>query len=256
MSTTSALHQEHNPNSIEVFFWATPNGHKITIAAEELGLPYVIRPIDIGAGVQFNPEFLKVNPNSKIPAIRDPQGLGDGQPLTVFESGAILQYLARKAGNKLYGADERSRAKVDEWLFWQVGGIGPIFGNFNHFVRYAPKMVDDVSKLTYGRERFSKETDRLLGVLDKQLQDHPYVAGNDFTIADVAIWPWMQVLPGVEKPLAGYANVAAWVERVRARPAVQRALAVGKEHVHDVAKLSPEQQASLLKTLFGAKPAA
>jgi len=236
------------PQPIDVYYWATPNGFKITIALEELGVPYNLHPIDISAGAQFKPEFLKISPNNKIPAIVDPNG-PDGQPISVFESGVILQYLARKFG-KLYGNNERQRINTDEWLTWQVSGLGPMAGQVSHFTRYAPALVDDPTKLTYSRERYSKEVNRLLGVLDHQLQGKEFITG-DYSIADIASLPWVHILPNMEIPLTPFPNVVAWVERLKARPAVQRGLVAGKEHSKNLANLTPEQRAEATKILFG-----
>ena len=171
---------------IELHYWPTPNGKKITIALHEMGLPYNLNLVNIGKGDQFTPEFLAISPNNRMPAIVDPDG-PDGQPISVFKSGAILQYLARKTG-RFYGAGERERVAVEEWLFWQVGGVGPMAGQAHHFLRYAPTM-DPPQVLPYAQARYRREVGRLYGVLDKRLADREYVAG-DYSIADMAIWPW------------------------------------------------------------------
>ena len=173
---------------IDLYYWPTPNGWKITIALEEMGLPYRVRLVHIGAGDQFAPEFLAIAPNNRIPAIVDPDG-PDGRPISVFESGAILQYLARKTG-KFHGATERERVEVDQWLFWQMGGVGPMAGQANHFLRYAPSL-DPSQDLPYAN-RYRREVGRLYGVLDRRLADREFVAGPFLSIADMAIWPWAQ----------------------------------------------------------------
>ena len=170
------------PKPIELYFWPTPNGWKISIALEELKLPYVLKLVNIGKGEQFEPSFLKIAPNNRMPAIVDPDGPG-GKPISVFESGAILQYLGRKTG-KFYPQDERARVAVEEWLFWQVGGLGPMAGQNHHFSRYAPE------KIPYAIERYVKETNRLYGVLNRRLADREFVAGA-YSIADMAAYPWV-----------------------------------------------------------------
>ena len=174
---------------IDLYYWPTPNGWKITIALEELALPYKIHLVDIGAGDQFKPDFLKIAPNNRMPAIVDPCG-PDGEPISIFESGAILQYLARKTG-QLYGATERARVAVDEWLMWQMGGVGPMAGQAHHFLTYAPAM-DPPHDLPYAKNRYRNEVGRLYGVLDRQLANLAFVAGDTLSIADIAIWPWAQ----------------------------------------------------------------
>ncbi|CAN7300795.1 glutathione S-transferase N-terminal domain-containing protein [Phenylobacterium sp. LjRoot219] len=207
---------------IELHYWPTPNGHKVTIALEEMGLPYEIRPVNIGAGEQFRPEFLAISPNNRMPAIVDPDG-PDGQPISVFESGAILQYLGRKSG-QFYGADARERVAVEEWLFWQVAGLGPMAGQAHHFRGYAPTMTADQRQVAYGAHRYTNEVHRLYGVLDRRLTGRDFVAGA-LSIADMAIWPWISSWPGQGIVLEEFAHVKAWWERIEARPAVQRAMA-------------------------------
>ena len=201
---------------IDVHTWSTPNGWKIPVMLEECGLPYRVVPVNIGKNEQFAPDFLAMSPNNKIPAIRDPDGPG-GQPITVFESGAILQYLGRKTG-LFYPSDERARVAVDEWLFWQVAGFGPMLGQTHHFKIYAPE------KVPYAIERFGAEAKRLYGVLERRLDGRDYLAG-DYSIADIATVTWakLNVKQGVE--IADLPNVARWLEAVLARPAVQRGLA-------------------------------
>jgi GST-like protein len=202
---------------IEVFFWPTPNGFKITAMLEEAGMPYVIRPVNIGKGDQFKPEFLKIAPNNRMPAVIDPNGPG-GRPISVFESGAILQYLGRKSG-KFYPKDERKRVAVDEWLHWQMGGLGPMAGQANHFRRYAPE------KIEYAINRYTIEVRRLLGVLDKQLAKRKFVTG-ELSIADFAILGWARSLERMGQDPAEFPNVMRWIRMREARPATKRGLAV------------------------------
>ena len=212
-------------NPIELWYWPTPNGWKISIALEEMGLPYVMKPVNIGAGEQFSAEFLAISPNGRMPAIVDPDG-PDGQPLSIFESGAILQYLGVKSG-RFYPQDPRGKADVDQWLFWQVGGLGPMAGQTHHFRQYAPALTSDQRHLAYGVRRYTNETYRLYGVMDRRLADRDYLAG-DYSIADMAAWPW--VLPTLQgQDLAEFPHLTAWIERVGARPAVQAGRALGDE---------------------------
>jgi glutathione S-transferase len=207
---------------IEVHYWPTPNGHKITIALEEMGLPYKVRPVNIGKGDQFRPEFLAISPNNRMPAIVDPEGPG-GQPISVFESGAILQYLARKSG-RFYGEDERNRVEVEEWLFWQVAGLGPMAGQAHHFRGYASSVVADQRQVAYGANRYTNEVNRLYGVLDKRLAGREFVAGA-YSIADMAAWPWISPWRNQGIILEEFPHLKAWYERIEARDAVKRALA-------------------------------
>ncbi|MNX71446.1 Disulfide-bond oxidoreductase YfcG [compost metagenome] len=210
---------------IELWYWPTPNGWKISIALEEMGLPYVVKPVNIGAGEQFALKFQAISPNGRMPAIVDPEG-PDGQPLSIFESGAILQYLGMKS-ERFYPSDMRGRVEVDQWLFWQVGGLGPMAGQTHHFRQYAPAMIRDQRQIAYGVNRYTNETHRLYGVLNRRLADRDYVAG-DYSIADMAIWPW--ILPKHQgQDLTEFPHLAAWMERVGARPAVQAGRAVGAE---------------------------
>lgn len=202
---------------IDLYFWTTPNGYKISIMLEECGLPYRVHPVDINKGDQFKPDFLAFSPNNKIPAIVDQDGPG-GKPISVFESGAILQYLGRKTG-VAYPKNPRCRVEVDEWLFWQVGGFGPMLGQANHFRLYAKE------KIPYGVERYTTESSRLYGVLDRRLADREYVCG-DYSIADIASFPWARTWKNQGQDISSLPNVAAWIERMEARPAVKRGLAV------------------------------
>lgn len=205
---------------IELLYWPTPNGWKVSIMLEECGLPYEIKLINIGKGDQFTPEFLAVSPNNKIPAIVDPNG-PDGQPISVFESGAILQYLARKTG-KFYPTDERKRVAVEEWLFWQVGGLGPMAGQAHHFRLYAPE------KLPYAVSRYTNEVHRLYGVMNTRLKDHEYLAG-DYSIADIACIGWAKLWERQGQDITEFPHFQRWLEAVKARPAVQRGLMVNAE---------------------------
>ena len=210
---------------IELYYWPTPNGWKITIALEEMGLPYEVHLVDIGKGDQFDPGFLKIAPNNRMPAIVDPDGPG-GAPISIFESGAILLYLARKTG-QFYGANEREQVRVEQWLMWQMGGIGPMAGQAHHFLRYAPGRTPP-QVLPYAQDRYRNEVSRLYRVLDDQLSENRFVAG-DYSIADMAIWPWVQGWDGQEQTLDAKPNLARWLDEVGARPGVKRGKAVGEE---------------------------
>ncbi|MCB1956268.1 MAG: glutathione S-transferase N-terminal domain-containing protein [Rhodocyclaceae bacterium] len=203
---------------IVLYTWRTPNGRKVSILLEELGLPYEVRPIDITQRAQFAPEFLALNPNAKIPVIVDPEG-PDGRPIVVFESGAILIYLAEKAG-RLLPRDVRSRTEVMQWLMFQMGGIGPMLGQAHHFLKFAPEPVP------YAAERYRNEARRLYGVLERHLDSRDWVAGDDYSIADIAIYPWIARHEWQQIDLADFPVVRAWFERVGARPAVQRGMGV------------------------------
>jgi GST-like protein len=207
------------PPPIALYYWPTPNGFKISIMLEELGVAYEVRPVDIGKGEQFAPAFLKISPNNRMPAIVDPAGPG-GKPISVFESGAILQYLGRKFG-RFYPQDERARVQVEEWLFWQVGGLGPMAGQANHFLNYAPE------DLPYAKKRYADEVHRLFGVMNTRLATRKFLAGA-YSIADMACWGWV-VSATKYQPLDQFPHLAAWKDRVGARPAVQRGHAVGKQ---------------------------
>ncbi len=231
---------------IDLYYWPTPNGWKISIALEEMGLPYTVHPVDIGTGDQFDPAFLKISPNNRMPAIVDSDG-PDGAPISIFESGAILQYLARKTG-QFYGDTERARIAVDEWLMWQMGGVGPMAGQNHHFIKYAPGL--EVSQvLPYAQDRYRNEVARLYGILDGQLARNEYVAGDTYSIADMALWPWVQNWKGQEQTLEDKPNLARWLDTVAARPAVQK----GKALLSEVRNrtLTREEQAQVNKVMFG-----
>jgi GSH-dependent disulfide-bond oxidoreductase len=225
---------------IELYYWPTPNGHKITMFLEEAGLPYSIKPINIGKGEQFDPAFLAFAPNNRMPAIIDRDPADGGAPVTVFESGAILLYLADKTG-RFIGTDARSRVTVTEWLMWQMGGLGPMLGQNHHFSGYAPE------KIPYAINRYVNETNRLYGVLDRRLAGREYIA-DDFSIADMACYPWIVPYERQGQKLEDFPNLKAWFERVAARPATQRAYARGDE-------VRPPEQATMTedakKILFG-----
>ena len=228
---------------IELHYWPTPNGWKITIMLEELGMleklgvPYEIRSVDIGRGAQFEPSFLQIAPNNRMPAIVDPEG-PDGRPISIFESGAILQYLGRKFA-KFYPADERARVEVEQWLFWQMGGLGPMAGQAHHFRQYAPE------KLPYAIDRYTNEVNRLYGVMNKRLADREFLAG-DYSIADMASIGWTRSYKNQGQELEDFPHLKRWFDAILARPAVERALAVGQERRNNLADDKDAQ-----KVLFG-----
>ncbi|MCC5992107.1 MAG: glutathione S-transferase N-terminal domain-containing protein [Rhodobacteraceae bacterium] len=228
---------------IELFYWPTPNGWKISIALEEMKLPYKVRYINIGAGDQFAPDFLKIAPNNRMPAIIDPEG-PEGRAVSIFESGAILQYLARKTG-KFYGVGEEAHIAVDQWLMWQMGGVGPMAGQAHHFLKYAPSLTPP-QDLPYAKDRYRNEVARLYGVLDRQLADNAYVAGDFYSIADMAIWPWASLWEGQEQTLEYKPHLARWLQEIGARKAVQQGRALGADRRADV---STDKNAQ--KILFG-----
>ncbi|WP_110971833.1 MULTISPECIES: glutathione binding-like protein [Pseudomonas] len=211
---------------IDLYYWTTPNGHKISLFLEETGLPYRIHPINIGKGEQFAADFLKIAPNNRIPAIVD-NDTADGQPLSLFESGAILLYLAEKTG-QFIPQDLRGRQEALQWLFWQMGGLGPMAGQNHHFNRFAPE------KIPYAIKRYVDETKRLYGVLNKRLEDRPFVAGEAYSIADMAIYPWIVPHKWQEQNIDDFPALKGWFERIQARPATQRAYAL-------VEKINPPQ---------------
>ncbi len=207
---------------IDLYYWPTPNGHKITMFLEEAGLAYEIKPIDIGRGAQFDPDFLKIAPNNRMPAIVDHEPADGGEPLSVFESGAILQYLAEKTGQFL-PADLRGRTEVFQWLFWQMGGLGPMLGQNHHFKVYAPE------KLPYAIDRYVNETTRLYNVLNRRLADREFVAGA-YSIADMACYPWIVPHERQGQNLDDFPHLKRWFEAVRARPATVRAYEAGEPY--------------------------
>lgn len=207
---------------IDLYYWTTPNGHKITIFLEEAGVEYQIHPINIGRGEQFTPEFLDIAPNNRIPAIVDRMPSDGGQPLSVFESGAILEYLADKTG-KFLPKTGRERYVTLQWLYWQMANLGPMAGQNHHFRNYAPE------KIEYAVERYIKETARLYGILDRRLDDHEFVGGIDYSIADIAIWPWIRSYENQGQDLEDFPNVLRWFRAIEDRAAVKRALARAEE---------------------------
>jgi GST-like protein len=221
---------------IELFYWPTPNGWKISIMLEECRLPYIVRPVDISKGEQFAPQFLSVSPNNRIPAIVDPGGPGR-RSISVFESGAILQYLGRKTG-KFYPRDERARVAVDEWLFWQMGGLGPMAGQAIHFRRYAPEPVP------YATARYTDEVNRLFGVMNTRLAKHEFLAGR-YSIADMACVGWVRLAERTGQELAQFPHLKRWFETIRAREAVKRAFAIRVEAASSVDPRDPKVRAVL-----------
>jgi GST-like protein len=224
---------------IDVHYWPTPNGHKITMFLEEAAVRYRIVPVDISSGAQFEPEFLAISPNNRMPAIIDHAPEDGGAPISVFESGAILVYLAEKTGH-LLPRDTRGRKTVLEWLFWQVAGLGPMAGQNHHFGRYA------LEKIPYAIERYVNETNRLYGVLDRRLAHHPYLAGEAYSIADVATYPWIVPWELQQQTLADFPSLRRWFDAIATRPATARAYARGNEY-----KNTPVVTEESRKVLFG-----
>ncbi|SIO48931.1 GST-like protein [Bradyrhizobium erythrophlei] len=223
---------------IDLHYWTTPNGHKITIFLEEAGLPYKIVPVDIRAGDQFLPAFLKISPNNRIPAIVDHQPAGGGAPVSVFESGAILSYLAEKTG-KFLPLDLRKRVEVTQWLFWQMGGLGPMAGQNHHFVQYAPE------KIPYAIDRYVNETNRLYGVLNRRLADRAFI-GGEYSIADMAVYPWVVPHERQRQKLEDFPHLKRWFESIRDRATVKRAYAKADE-----INIKPTVDNQSSKVLFG-----
>jgi GST-like protein len=234
------------PAAIDVWTWPTPNGHKVHILLEELGLPYEVVPINIGAGDQFKPEFLAITPNHRIPAIVDPEG-PDGAPFALFESAAIMIYLAEKAGSALLPKDPATRYRCLQWLMFQMGGVGPMFGQYNHFANYA------VEKLPYAIERYTNEVARLHRVLEKRLAESPFLAGPDYSIADIATFPWIRNPERRGIDLAHYPTVQRWHDAIAARPAVQRGVAVLSERQRKGSITDAEREVMFGKTQFAAR---
>lgn len=225
---------------IDLFFWTTPNGYKVTIMLAEVGLPYRVVPIDITAGDQFKPEFLAISPNNKIPAIVDDDG-PDAEPIAVFESGAILLYLAEKTGRFLPGS-ARARMEVIQWLMFQMGAVGPMLGQAHHFRRYAPEQI------AYAVDRYTNEAARLYRVIDRRLADHEYLAG-EYSIADIATFPWIRPYRWQGQDLSAYPNLRRWFDAIKARPAVQEGLAV----LAETRKWEARPGTESWKNMFGAK---
>ena len=235
-SATKSAAKRQRP--IDLYYWPTPNGWKISIMLEECGLPYVMKPVNISTGDQFKPEFLAISPNNRMPAIVDPDGPG-GRPISVFESGAILQYLGRKTG-KFYPKEERARTEVDEWLFWQMGGLGPMAGQAHHFRGYAPE------KLPYAIDRYTNEVNRLYGVMNIRLKDRPFLAGK-YSIADMACVGWASRWERQGQDLSEFPHLKQWLETLLARPAVQRGIKLRVEEASKVDMKDPQVQALLFK---------
>jgi GST-like protein len=209
----------HKP--IDLYYWPTPNGWKITILLEELGAPYRIIPVNITTGEQFKPEFLQISPNNRMPAIVDPSPLDGGEPIAIFESGAIMQYLAEKHGQFL-PRERRAKYDVLQWLYWQMGGLGPMAGQAHHFRQYAPQPIE------YAIERYTNEVNRLYGVMNIRLKDREFLA-KDYSIADMACWPWVSLYERQGQDLNEFPHLRRWYETIKARPAVQKGRAVGEE---------------------------
>jgi GST-like protein len=226
---------------IDLHYWPTPNGHKITLFLEEAELEYRIVPVNIGTGEQFRPEFLAISPNNRMPAIVDRAPADGGEPISVFESGAILLYLADKTG-QFIASDPRGRKTALEWLFWQMGGLGPMTGQYGHFHVYAPE------EIPYARDRYLREAHRLLRVLDTRLKDRSFICGDDYSIADMACYPWIDPYAKAPLDLTPYPEVQRWRDAIRARPATKRAYAIAKDFARP-AELSEEQR----RVLFGQK---
>ena len=230
---------------IDLYSFPTPNGHKVSIMLEECALAYRAHKIDITKGEQFAPDFLAIAPNNRIPAIVDPDG-PDGAPISVFESGAILQYLAEKTG-KFIPKEPRARVACLEWLNWQMGGLGPMLGQAHHFRIYAPE------KVPYGIERYSNEANRLYRVVDKRLSQSPYLAGEEYSIADMACWGWMRTPERQGVDIEGLPHVKAWHDKIGARPAVQKALELFAKDRKEFSQMSEKEKAEQRESFFGAK---
>jgi GSH-dependent disulfide-bond oxidoreductase len=218
----------------DVYFWTTPNGYKITILLEELGWKYNVIPVNIGQGEQFEPKFLKISPNNRMPALVDHEGPG-GKPITIFESGAILMYLAEKAGGKFMPLEMRARYNVIQWLMFQMASVGPMLGQAHHFRRYAPEPIQ------YAIDRYTNEAKRLYNVIDKRVAEAGYLAG-EYSIADIATYPWLRTHNWQGQNLEDFPNLKRWYDAIEARPAVQRGLAVMKEEVERMRNAPPDQK--------------
>lgn len=237
---------------LDFHYWPTPNGHKISLFLEETGVPYTVKPVNISKGEQFVPDYLRISPNGKMPAIVDADPLDGGAPISVFESGAILRYLSAKTGRFTGVADAagastqlRQAIEVDEWLFWQVGGLGPMYGQYGHFHVYAPEVIP------YARERYRKEVERLLGVLDRRLDRREFLGAGGYSIADMACYPWVGAYVKAPIDLTPFANVNRWRAAIAARPATQRAYALAEKVNPDLNQPMSEEAK---KILFGQNP--
>lgn len=225
---------------IDLYYWTTPNGHKITLFLEETGLPYTLNPINIGKGEQFQPDFLRIAPNNRIPAIVDNAPADGGEPVSIFESGAILLYLAEKTGHFL-STDLRQRVDTLQWLFWQMAGLGPMAGQNHHFTQYAPEQVP------YAIDRYVKETARLYAVLDRRLADRAFIAGDDYTVADMACYPWIVPHERQRQNLDDFPNIKRWFDAIRQRPATVRAYEIAEQ----INPSQPPMSEEAKKVLFG-----
>ena len=226
---------------IDLYYWPTPNGHKITLFLEEAGLPYTIRPVNIGKGDQFEPQYLAFSPNNKMPTIIDHAPADGGGPISVFESGAILLYLANKTG-RFFGQTVREKVEVNQWLMWQMAGLGPMTGQYGHFTVYAPEKID------YAIDRYTREAQRLLGVLDRRLAGRAFIAGDGYTIADMAAYPWINPYARAPLDLEPYPDLRRWHAAIAARPATQRAYALTTQVNPDAGKPLGEEER---RQLFG-----
>ena len=231
---------------IDLYYWPTPNGWKVTIALEEMGLPYQIKYVDIGKGEQFNPDFLTISPNNRMPAMVDHDPQSGGAPISIFESGAILLYLSEKTG-KLISSDPRNKVAAIEWLMWQMGGLGPMCGQVHHFSRYAPETIP------YAVDRYVNEANRLYGVLNKRLEGREYICDDGYSIADIASWGWVAIADWHQIDLENFPNVKRWDETMKARPAVQKGFAIGREEFERIRKEGMSEE--MKKVLFGQKDA-
>ena len=230
---------------IDLHYWPTPNGKKVTILLEEAAIPYNIVPVNIGRGDQFTPQFLKMNPNHRMPVMVDTAPTGGGEPIAIFESGAIMMYLAEKVG-RFYPQDLRGKYAVTEWLIWQMANQGPKLGECGHFRRLGDKQGDQ----SYAVRRFTDEANRLYGVLNNRLYESKYLAGNEYTIADMISYPWTVNWKAQGQDIEEFQYVKRWQEELAARPAVQRGMAVGTDLSEDASKLSPEEQERRAKIMY------
>jgi GST-like protein len=235
-ATKSAKKSAKAAKPIELYYWPTPNGFKVSIMLEECRLPYTLIPVNISSGEQFKPDFLKISPNNRMPAIIDPQGPG-GRPISIFESGAILQYLGRKTG-KFYPREERARVEVEQWLFWQMGGLGPMAGQLNHFKHYARET------LPYAIKRYEDEVNRLYGVMNTRLKDREFIAGK-YSIADMALVGWVNLWERQGQDINEFPHLKRWLETAKARPAVERGMALGRDLRKGIDMKDPNVQAVL-----------
>ncbi len=224
-------------NPIELYYWPTPNGWKVTMFLEEVGLPYEVRPVDITSGDQFEEEFLKISPNNKMPAIVDRDG-PDGEPISIFESGAILIYLAEKTGS-FFPQSPREKYRVLEWLMFQMGSVGPMLGQTHHFRKYAPE------EITYAIDRYTGEAERIYGVIDCRLAESNYIAGDQYTIADIAVYPWLVSHEAQGQDIEDFPHLKRWFDAIGSRPAVQREREVGEELRKPVEDLDEESREKL-----------